>query len=193
MKRLKELVEQRGTLNTELKTLQDTLEKESRAMTEGEKTRFNEITADLDKVNDEIKVLEDLDKRNKEAVKPVSHSVSNSETREIQKNFSFLRAINGAKTGKLEGFEKEMHEEAEREYRQSGLSLSGVGIPTIALNATKRDMTVTGGSPAGVEGGYAVQTNVGGLITALSPKLVLSQLGVTTFDNLIGSLDLLIS
>ncbi len=80
-----------------------------------------------------------------------------------------------------------MHQEAEKEYRASGIGVQGVGIPTMVL---KRDMTVTGGSPAGVEGGYAVQTNVGGLITALSPKLVLAGLGVTVFDNLVGNLDL---
>jgi len=107
------------------------------------------------------------------------------EQREVAKNFSFKRAIEMARTGKIEGFEGEMHQEAEKEYRASGIGVQGVGIPTMVL---KRDMTATGSS--GAEGGYAVQTNVGGLITALSPKLVLAGLGVSIFDNLVGNLDL---
>jgi HK97 family phage major capsid protein len=147
----------------------------------------------LDGLHAEIEALKEDEKRFNAAVEMEARaakavggaSSSSSEQKEVAKNFSFKRAIDMARSGKLEGFEGEMHQEAEKEYRASGIAVQGVGIPTMVL---KRDMTATGSS--GAEGGYAIQTNVGGLITALSPKLVLAGLGVSIFDNLVGNLDL---
>jgi len=185
-------------MNTQLK-LKETRESLSAKETEYRGLLGGEMNAEtrakLDGILAEIETLKEDAKRFNAAVEMEARaakavggaSSSSSEQKEVAKNFSFKRAIEMARTGKIEGFEGEMHQEAEKEYRASGIGVQGVGIPTMVL---KRDMTVTGGSPAGVEGGYAVQTNVGGLITALSPKLVLAGLGVTVFDNLVGNLDL---
>ena len=185
-------------MNTQLK-LKETRESLSAKETEYRGLLGGEMNAEtrakLDGILSEIETLKEDAKRFNAAVEMEARaakavggaSSSSSEQKEVAKNFSFKRAIEMARTGKIEGFEGEMHQEAEKEYRASGIGVQGVGIPTMVL---KRDMTVTGGSPAGVEGGYAVQTNVGGLITALSPKLVLAGLGVTVFDNLVGNLDL---
>jgi len=184
-------------MNTQLK-LKETRESLSAKETEYRGLLGGEMNAEtrakLDGILAEIETLKEDEKRFNAAVEMEARaakavggaSASKGEEKEL-KQFSFKRAIEMARTGKIEGFEGEMHQEAEKEYRASGIGVQGVGIPTMVL---KRDMTVTGGSPAGVEGGYAVQTNVGGLITALSPKLVLAGLGVTVFDNLVGNLDL---
>lgn len=183
-------------MNTQLK-LKETRENiaakelEYRGILAGEMTA--EARTKMDNLLEEIKTLKGDEERFANAVemearaaKAVgSANASTSEEKEIAKNFSFKRAIDMARTGKMEGFEAEMHQEAVNEYRASGIAVQGVAIPTMVL---KRDMTATGSS--GAEGGYAVQTSVGGLITALSPKLVLASLGATIFDNLTGNLDL---
>jgi HK97 family phage major capsid protein len=183
-------------MNTQLK-LKETRESLSAKETEYRGLLGGEMNAEtrakLDGILAEIETLKEDEKRFNAAVEMEARaaqavggvSSSSSEQREVAKNFSFKRAIEMARTGKIEGFEGEMHQEAEKEYRASGIGVQGVGIPTMVL---KRDMTATGSS--GAEGGYAVQTNVGGLITALSPKLVLAGLGVSIFDNLVGNLDL---
>jgi HK97 family phage major capsid protein len=183
-------------MNTQLK-LKETRESLSAKETEYRGLLGGEMNAEtrakLDGILAEIETLKEDEKRFNAAVEMEARaakavggaSSSSSEQKEVAKNFSFKRAIDMARSGKLEGFEGEMHQEAEKEYRASGIAVQGVGIPTMVL---KRDMTATGSS--GAEGGYAIQTNVGGLITALSPKLVLAGLGVSIFDNLVGNLDL---
>lgn len=182
-------------MNTQLK-LKETRESLSAKETEYRGLLGGEMNAEtrakLDGILAEIETLKEDEKRFNAAVEMEARaakavggaSASKGEEKEL-KQFSFKRAIDMARSGKLEGFEGEMHQEAEKEYRASGIAVQGVGIPTMVL---KRDMTATGSS--GAEGGYAIQTNVGGLITALSPKLVLAGLGVSIFDNLVGNLDL---
>jgi len=182
-------------MNTQLK-LKETRESLSAKETEYRGLLGGEMNAEtrakLDGILAEIETLKEDEKRFNAAVEMEARaakavggaSASKGEEKEL-KQFSFKRAIDMARSGKIEGFEGEMHQEAEKEYRASGIAVQGVGIPTMVL---KRDMTATGSS--GAEGGYAIQTNVGGLITALSPKLVLAGLGVSIFDNLVGNLDL---
>jgi HK97 family phage major capsid protein len=162
------------------------------SMTEELRAKLDTVKAELMALDAEVKRFQELEavemRSAANSAANASGGSSNNEVKEVQKNFSFVRALNMAKDGKLEGFEKEMHEEAVKEYRNSGIAVQGVGIPTIALRAQKRDMTATGSS--GAEGGYGIQTNVGGLLEALSPRLVLSSLGVTMFDNLVGNLDI---
>jgi HK97 family phage major capsid protein len=182
-------------MNTQLK-LKETRESISAKETEYRGLLAGDLNAEtrtkLDGLHAEIEALKEDEKRFNAAVEMEARaakavggaSASKGEEKEL-KQFSFKRAIDMARSGKIEGFEGEMHQEAEKEYRASGIAVQGVGIPTMVL---KRDMTATGSS--GAEGGYAIQTNVGGLITALSPKLVLAGLGVSIFDNLVGNLDL---
>lgn len=192
MKRLKELVEQRGTLNTELKTLQDTLEKESRAMTEGEKTRFTEITGELDKVNDEIKTLEDLDKRNKAAVNPVIFGGGDGDDKEIQKNFRMIDVLQAGRGERASGFLKEIHEEGVKEMNARGLAYGeGVILPAKALRNVKAQQRANQVAGTGNVGGYLVETvNEGGVIEFLGEKLVLGSMGVMTLDNLVGNVNM---
>lgn len=159
-------------------------------MTPEFRAKLDAMKVEIENLKADVKRFEDLEESEKRAAAAVAANAasgkSNGEEKEVAKNFSFVRALNMAKEGKLEGFEKEMHEEAVKEYRQSGIAVQGVGIPTIALRAQKRDMT----AGVGAEGGYGIQTNVGGLLEALSPRLVLANLGVTMFDNLTGNLDI---
>jgi HK97 family phage major capsid protein len=92
-------------------------------------------------------------------------------------------------SGRRDGVEGEFNAIAAEEYQRSGVSVSAHSIK-IPSEVFKRDMTATGGSPAGTEGGYNIQTSVGSIIDVLLPRTVLRGLGVQQLSNLVGNLDL---
>lgn len=116
-----------------------------------------------------------------------------SEESKVKKRFSLLRAINLASSGKqLDGLEAEMSQEADREARQAGLSLTGaIRIPGMLsrmdhlMNREQRADLSVGTTTAG---GYTVQTTLGDLIPILEPKLVTRALGATILTGLTGNL-----
>mgnify|MGYP000016848570 CR=1 FL=1 len=122
------------------------------------------------------------------------------EEQRAAENFSFQKAAQTLrKRGALEGLEKEMHEEAENEARQSGVNLEGqLAIPSRVAarmithsmqKPEQRSLNATGGT-AGDQGGVAVQTTVDTtMLTALRPKLQLAQMGAVTLGNLNGNYD----
>ena len=191
--KIKALHEEKGRLIEELNTLQTSINAEQRSMTDTEKTRFNEIDARLDSIGSEVEVLEKLQKRAAEKIAsaPVYGAASTSdknERNEMANKYSFKRAVEMAATGRREGIEFEMHQEAAAEFQRAGVSVAAHSV-LLPSDVFKRDMTATGGS-SGSEGGVNIQTNVGGIIDVLLPATVLNGLGVTRFDNLTGNLDL---
>lgn len=191
--KIKALHEEKGRLIGELNALQTAINAEQRSMTETEKTRFNEIDARLDSIGSEVETLEKLQKRAAEkiATAPVYGAASSSEKNErneMAAKYSFKRAVEMAATGRRDGVEFEMHQEAAAEFQRAGVSVAAHSV-LLPSDVFKRDMTATGGS-SGSEGGVNIQTNVGGIIDVLLPRTVLANLGITRFDNLTGNLDL---
>jgi HK97 family phage major capsid protein len=191
--KIKALHEEKGRLIEELNTLQTSINAEQRSMTDTEKTRFNEIDARLDSIGSEVEVLEKLQKRAAEKIAsaPVYGAGSTSDKNErndMANKYSFKRAVEMAATGRRDGVEFEMHQEAAAEFQRAGVSVAAHSV-LLPSDVFKRDMTATGGS-SGSEGGVNIQTNVGGIIDVLLPATVLNGLGVTRFDNLTGNLDL---
>lgn len=100
-------------------------------------------------------------------------------------NYSFRKAILAAMgQGNLDGFEKEMHQEAEREMRAAGVSNFGRGVLVPAM-IQQRDM-VAGTTTAG---GYTIQTDIGQLIPFLDPRGVIMRMGATFLNGLQNNLD----
>lgn len=100
-----------------------------------------------------------------------------------------LRSIIGG--GHLDGIEREMQQEAQREARESGINLEGnFHIPAVILNHTgRRDMTATGGS-AGDQGGTTIATNLVSFIDLLYARLVVRGLGAQFLTDLQGNIDM---
>ena len=98
-----------------------------------------------------------------------------SDEQRVKKNYSFLRAANLVANNKnLDGLELEMHQEAEREFRQAGISASGnLYIPKMIVKSEKRDMTAGTAS----QGGNTVPTILGDLIPFLDPRLAVINAG----------------
>jgi HK97 family phage major capsid protein len=88
-----------------------------------------------------------------------------------------------------------MSEEAEKEMRAVGATPSGgaYNIPLLVLRNAKiqkRDSTATGGSPAGVEGGYTVATELKGYIEALQEISRVTDLGAQFIPGAVGNIDM---
>ena len=110
-----------------------------------------------------------------------------AELDKIRKKYRLLRRMDLAQRGKvIDGVEAEMAQEADKEARQSGISLSGtVRIPgLLKMGETRADLAVG----TNTAGGYTVFTEPGGLIPILEPKLVTRALGAEILTGLTGNL-----
>ena len=178
----KKLMEKRADLLTKLEALNG---KEN--FSAEDQTQFDNLTnemKDIDKQLDNIQVVEEARKGH------ASATVSDSESKEVAKNYNFLQAMNMAKNGKLDGFVAEMHQEAEREAARSGITLSGsqsLLIPTVVQTAKIFSNTaVIATEPA--QGGRAVATELKSFVEYLHERLVLAQLGADFVPGLIGNI-----
>ena len=120
-------------------------------------------------------------------------SAGAGEQREIEKNFSFIDVLECGRAERATGFIKEIHEEGIKEMRERGLGYGeGIVLPTKALRA-QRAIESRANQVAGTNnvGGYLVETSVdSGVIEFLGSKLVLTEMGCMTLDNLSGNLNL---
>jgi HK97 family phage major capsid protein len=154
---------------------------------------FDKQIVELDS---QIEVLERAEKRAAEIVKRQAASVgavqdNTSETKEMNrmsKSYSFAKQIQGLASKKdrfsHEGIEAEMYQEAVKEAKEAGVSISGnIAIPSkfIQFGKTKAALNV------GTEGTDVVATDLMGLIPVLNPNPVVSQLGITIMTGLRGN------
>jgi HK97 family phage major capsid protein len=166
---------------------------EKRDFTDEEKTKYEQLRSDFDILTETLKELEADEKRALIMAGNQANEQRKSQDERDLAKFSLARLIQLKSEGRsLDGIEAEMHQEAEQEARRSGVSLSGVGVPNVAIDSimkrSQSSMNATGGS-GGDEGGMLVPTSTSGLIMALRPMLVLSQLGVNMMGGLVGNLD----
>lgn len=146
-------------------------------------------------LDSEVEVLERAEKRAAEIVKrqaaavgAVQDNVSEKkELNRIAKTYSFAKQIQGLAEKKdrftNDGMEAEMYQEAVREAKESGVSISGnIAIPSKFIKIGKQKAALN----VGTEGADVVQTDLMGLIPVLNPDPVVSQLGITVMTGLRG-------
>jgi len=191
-KSAKELRELKAETVEKAKGIVDKAKSEKRNMNADELAKYNEFIADMNLIEDEIRSAEEFEKRVAEMAGTARSKQVNKDEDKLEKSFSLKRAIQAKLDGRaMDGAEAEAHQEAQREARESGISISGIGLPSMFFGE-KRAMTATGTtSVAGDQGGMAIMTEKEGLIKALEPMLVLSSLGATLKGNLVGNLDLI--
>lgn len=190
-KSAKELRELKAETVEKAKGIVDKAKSEKRNMNADELAKYNEFIADMNLIEDEIRSAEEFEKRVAEMAGTARSKQVNKDEDKLKKSFSLKRAIEAKLDGRaLDGAEAEAHQEAQREARESGISISGIGLPSMFFGE-KRAMTATGTtSVAGDQGGMAIMTEKQGLLQALRPQLVLAQLGAQTLGNLVGNIDL---
>ena len=97
---------------------------------------------------------------------------------------------------RLDGIVRELHEEAVREARESGIALKGIGIPSYLIGKERRDI-IAGSTGTGQ---YGIEQNVPAYITGLYAPLLLESvagyrgdgtpIGATILRNLKGKLQM---
>jgi len=171
----------------------DKAKAEKRSLTDAEKTEYDALDRQLDEMEADIKRQEKAERRALEMAGGVIDQRSKDKEDKELKSYSFLRAIRMAAEGRsLDGIEGEMQKEAEKEARNNGTSINGVGIPSIILfGKERRAATATGTtSTAGDQGGFLVPTEKVGFIEALLNKMVVKGLGIQTLTGLVGNVDI---
>jgi HK97 family phage major capsid protein len=196
MKKSVELKQQKAAKLTEARGIIDAAKAEKRDLTAEESVTVASLEAEIDDLETRAEQAEAQERIELRLARDKGSKPSGEE--EEVRSFSITRALSVVAAGKqLDGLEREMQEEAEKEYRTSGVTLRGgssVLLPQVVLRSmyapAKRDMTVTGGSPAGVEGGYNVPTEVDNYITALRQRNLLLSLGAGMMNDLTGNIDM---
>ena len=149
----------------------------------------------ITQLDEQIEVLERAEKRAAEIVKRQASAVgavqdNSSEKKElskISKSYSIAKQIQGIAEKKdrfhNDGMEAEMYQEAVREGKESGISISGnIAIPSKFVKIGKQKAALN----VGTEGADVVATDLMGLIPILNPNPVVSQLGITVMTGLRG-------
>lgn len=184
-----ELKQSRSAKIEEMRSLISAIETLGSNANDEQRSKLNSIRTEVTNLENDIDnhlMLEAEAKRMATPATRVNENKVNDEQR-VKKSYSFLRAANLIANNKnLDGLELEMHQEAEREFKQAGISASGnLYIPKMIVKNEKRDMTA-GTSTAG---GNTIPTILGDLIPFLDPRLAVIQAGATLLTGLTGNLD----
>ena len=173
MKNSVELKQERAGFITEANEMLELCKNETRNFTSEEQVSYDEKMSKIDELKKSIEMIERQEKLNAEIASKVVAPVSN-EPKEVR-NFSFFKAVNDFTNGKLDGVEREMHEEAVNEARSAGRSINGLGIPSFMLES-RADVT---------QGGSAIApTNVLGFADAMREASVFDKVGATILTGL---------
>ena len=173
MKNSVELKQERAGFITEANEMLELCKNETRDFTAEEQVSYDGKMSKIDELKKSIEMIERQEKLNAEIASKVVAPVSN-EPKEVR-NFSFFKAINDFTNGKLDGVEREMHEEAVNEARSAGRSIDGLGIPSFMLE-TRADVT---------QGISAIApTNVLGFADAMREASVFNRVGANILTGL---------
>lgn len=195
MSKLVELQRKEKELLVELRALGD---KEG-ITPEDFKAQLDKINGDLEITRSKIKIAEQIEADDQAAAtdEGLRRERANRETEQskVRKRYSIVRAVRMAATGQaLDGVEKEMQEEADKEGRASGLAMEGnLRIPSMLIRNNheepERRATMVAGT-ANV-GGNSIATELSSdLIPFLDPRLQVEALGATVLTGLAGNLDI---
>lgn len=173
---------------------------EGRDLTKEEAAQEEILSSEIDALDKEIAQLERMDKASAAAAKkklqnesratgdPQDNASEVKEMNKISRKYSFAKAIQTIHKSKnpeaIDGVEREMYEEAEKEAKEAGISLSGnIAIPSRFVQVkSKRSLL-----DVATEGTDAVYTEYGGLIPILRPDPITAQLGITVRSGLQGN------
>jgi hypothetical protein len=156
MKNSLKFKEERASHVAELEALVETAKSESRDFTETEESRQAELNTSIYSLDDKIAQAE---KTEEIMLRSVAGAASKSQEAEMEshaKQYSLQDAISQFRNGnKLEGREAEMAQEAQKEYREAGITPTGhIQIPMgLTHRATSVFATTTGTQEQSVLGG----------------------------------------
>ena len=194
---MKELLEQRGILDNELKAL--TVKFTAKTLNETEEKRFDEVIAEIESLNSKIDTAEKREAAAKAAearsqkAEP-TFAIGGAKTdneEQVKKEFRFVEAINILSSKRnIEGFYKEMNDEGQRNMAKSGVDMTGEEgfvVPAFIIGNEKREMTTSTSDTA--KAGYMIQTDLmTNWIDVLTNKIIFPGMGANFMTGLQGNI-----
>lgn len=196
MKTAQQLREMRAAKLDEAKKLTDLAKTEGREFSAEEVTQFDAFVREATDLVAQIEraaARETVDAELAGRTAPISNTHNTQEARDLAK-YSLLNAVRSTLPPgheayrELGGLEKEMHQEASKEFfRTTGENLKGTGIPQLLIGATQRDNSIT--QPTQPEdGSVLVQKDVRPILDLNRPKSILRELGAQFLTGLVGNI-----
>ncbi|GAB3738178.1 hypothetical protein GCM10027594_18770 [Hymenobacter agri] len=195
MKTSQELRDAKAAKFEQAQRLIDTARAAGRDLTAEETTQYDQLIREIDDLEPQIARAEKHERLSGQAASRTQPLAAGSATQEekAKRNYSMIRAIAGHMNNKLDGLEREMHDEAVREAGQNGHTVQGLGVPGLVLGAGQgtRDMTATGQTTSlGDQGGTTIATDLSGdFVGLLYAAMALRGLGTRYLTGLVGNLD----
>lgn len=158
-----------------------------------ERAEVLKLTAEEKQLEAEVRAIEQLKSRKADKAKAAA---KNNPEKQLTERFRVLRAaklLTGR--GPIDGAEAEVHQEAIKEARETGVDVpnNGIGIPSW-VNQRMQERTLESRAPESVgtaaSAGNTVATELYDMIPALRPKLVLGSMGATVWTGLKGNVDI---
>lgn len=169
MKTKIELMEERAIAIEQMDSIVKVAETENRELNDDEVAKFNELET---RAND-LKAKADQSEKIVNMRKELSSKSEKNEIKEIRSKFSYLKAIGGMLNNNLDGIELEMHQEAQKEGRNAGRTINGLGIPSMIM---ENRANVLENGTAGID--------VVDFAQSLQGESILSKLGAQFYNGL---------
>lgn len=192
MKKSSELKQIRASKIEAQKNLIAEAKQAKRDFNDDENAKFDTLQSEIEDLDKKIARAIQIEEAEKRAAQAQGEPVQAPaiQTKKENQNYSVLRAIRNVVAGKsVDGVEAEAMQEAQKELRQSGLSIPEGAKIAIPGSMMQRDQSVTG--DAGAKGGKLVVTEAPRLVAPLFPNNPLSELGITSLNGLVGNVPLL--
>ena len=158
-----------------------------RSLNEAETANFNTAQSEIEALREELRMAQRYEENLRASAAAAGAPVEDGEAREekkVIKRYSLHRAIRSQMpNGVLEGAELEMHQEVTKRAKEAGISLSGVGVPSMQKRADGATVT----QDSGGFGGNLVAEELGAPIEFLRPRPVLASLGARMLTGLQGN------
>lgn len=192
-KRIQELNETRGAKLKEARAIIDKAITEKRALTSDESGKVDAFQNEAEQIGTTIQA----EVRQFAAEAARTPELSNGERRDMAR-FDYGRLVRSMHAqakgvgGAIDGIERELIQEGEREARDAGLQSGGLFLPRsfVRRSRERRDMTATGQtSVAGDQGGMTIATEKAGLLDDFFDASVLRSAGATVLEGMVGNLD----
>ena len=150
-----------------------------------EQKQFDELETEIDTLEKQIANAQKVEKAAERAAKLAGKPVEQKPEKRKQP-FSIIRALNAARSGKMDDDMRELHERGVKELQMIGKDAGGeTGI--VLPSAFARGISV--GNDNGTKGGELVDTTHV-LVDGLFPKLTIEDLGAIVMTGLTGDLKL---
>jgi HK97 family phage major capsid protein len=191
MAKLHELQERRCSVVSEMRSLNDIAEKETRDYTADEDKRHRDLKTELTGLDHKIERARDLAEAERSAP-AILHSgrLGDGAYEQRAREFSITKAIGAALGEDVDaGFEREISAEVKR--RSGGRKFQGIAIPDQVFIERRafgdNVMTIGEGTGSGAASElYQVQHRPDLFIDRLRSALVVGRLGATVLDGLVG-------